>query len=254
MSAKLNRLGVASLLVIAAAACDFEVTNPGPTDDTFLDKPEAHQAVANGAARMLFDALNEVSYTTSAVTREMFPSGSTSNFGISNRQQVGHLEYDDEHIGDGWLSVQRSRYIGETGFDRFADILANDAEAKKLYPNGVSGYKPAVEAALYAAYANRLLGENWCEVVFDGGSIEPRVNALKRAETWFTKAIDAAGSTASLATQKTAAYAGRAAVRVQLGDWAGALTDAAQVSTTFTYYARYEETQQDQYNRIYFAG
>ena len=254
MSAKLNRLGVASLLVIAAAACDFEVLNPGPTNDEFLDKPEAHQAIANGAALYLFDGLNEVSYTTSAVTREMFPSGSTSSFGISNFQQAGRLLYDDEHINDGWLSGQRSRYIGESGYDRIAKTLAEDPAAKAKYPNGVSGYKPAVEAALYAAYANRLLGENWCEVVFDGGSIEPRVNALKRAETWFTKAIDAAGSTASLATQKTAAYAGRAAVRVQLGDWTGALADAALVSTTFTYYARYEETQQDQYNRIYFAG
>ena len=254
MSAKLNRLGVASLMVIAAAACDFEVINPGPTEDSYLDKPEAHQSIANGAALYLFDGLNETSYTVSAVTRELFPAGSTSSFGISNFQQVGRLLYDDEHINDGWLSAQRSRYIGETGFERMADNLASDTAAKAKFPNGVNGYKPAVDAALYAGYANRLLGENWCEVVFDGGSIEPRVNALKRSETWFTKAIDAAGSTASLATQKTAAYAGRAAVRVQLGDWTGALADAALVSTTFTYYARYEETQQDQYNRTYFAG
>ncbi|HSW30183.1 MAG TPA: RagB/SusD family nutrient uptake outer membrane protein [Longimicrobiales bacterium] len=254
MSAKLSRLGVASLLVFAAAACDFEVINPGPTDDRFLDKPEAHQAIANGAALYLFDALNNLSYTTSAVTRELFPAGSTSSFGISNFQQAGRLLYDDEHIYDGpWFPVQRSRYIGESGFARMAATLAEDANKAK-YPNGVNGYKPAVEAALYAAYAYRLLGENFCEVAFDGGSIEPRVNAQKRAETWFTKVIDAAGSTASLATQKTAAYAGRAAVRVQLGDWTGALADAAMVPTTFTYYARYEETQQDQYNRTYFAG
>jgi hypothetical protein len=254
MSAKLSRLGVASLLVIAAAACSFEVTNPGPTDDAFLDQPQAHQAIANGSARYLFDALAEVAYTTSAVTRELFPAGSTSSFGISNRQQAGILEYDDEHIGDGWTSAQRSRYIGETGYARMEEILKTDEAAKKAYPNGVNGYKPAVEAALYAAYANRLLGENWCEVVFDAGSITTRTDALKRAETWFTKAIDAAGSTASLATQKSAAYAGRASVRVHLGDWTGALADAAQVSTAFTYYARYTDTQQDQYNRTYFAG
>ncbi|MHB1192710.1 MAG: RagB/SusD family nutrient uptake outer membrane protein [Longimicrobiales bacterium] len=254
MSAKLNRLGVASLLVIAAAACDFEVINPGPTNDSFLDRPAAHQAMANGVAYYLFDALNELSYTTSAVTRELFPAGSTSSFGISNFQQAGHLQYDDEHINAPWFSGQRSRYVGETGFDRIAKTLAEDEAAKVKYPNGVNGYKPAVEAALYAAYANRLLGENWCEVVFDGGSIEPRVNALTRAQTWFTKAIEAAGSTASLANQKTAAYAGRASVRVHLGDWTGALADAAMVPTTFTFYARYEDTQQDQYNRIYFAG
>jgi hypothetical protein len=244
MSAYLKRLGAGVLVLASAAACDFEVTNPGPTDDTFLDRPEAHQAVANGAANRFFDALNEVSYTTSAVTRETFPSGSTSAFGISNRQQAGILEYDDEHIGDGWTSAHRGRYIGESGFDRFAETN----------PSGNSGYRPAVEAALWAAYASRLIGENWCESAIDGGPIIPRAEMLKRAETWFTKAIDAAGSVAALASFKTAAIAGRASVRVQLGDWAGAVADAGQVPTSFVFYARYEEAQQSEHNRIYWGS
>ncbi|MDP2956995.1 MAG: RagB/SusD family nutrient uptake outer membrane protein, partial [Longimicrobiales bacterium] len=215
---------------------------------------EAHQAVANGSGQRLFDALAEVAYTTSAITRELFPAGSTSSFGISNNQQVGRLLYDDEHIGDGWTSGHRSRYIGEAGYDRIAKALADDPEAKKKFPNGVNGYKPAVEAALYAEYANRLLGENWCESAIDGGAIIPRADQLKRAETWFTKAIDAAGAVTTLASQKSAAYAGRASVRVQLGDWTGALADAALVATTFQYYARYEESEQGFYNRTYFAG
>jgi hypothetical protein len=88
----------------------------------------------------------------------------------------------------------------------------------------------------------------------DGGPIVPRVEILKRAEMWFTTAIDAAGATPALSSQKTAAIAGRASVRVQLGDWPGAISDAAQVATTFVFYARYEDAQQDQFNRIYFAG
>lgn len=244
MTRSLQRLGAVLALVVATTACDFDVTNPGPTNDTFLDKAEAHQAVANGSARLLFQALANVAYTTAAVTREMFPSGSTSAFGISNFQQRGLLLYDDEHINDGpWVPAQRSRYVGESGFDRF---IENGAPA--------TGYRPAVEAALWAAYANRLLGENWCESAVDGGPIITRQEQLKRAETWFTKAMDAAGAVAALASFKTAAIAGRASVRVQLGDWTGALADAAQVPTTFTFYARYEEAQQDQFNRTYFAG
>lgn len=244
MNRSLKRLGAVLALVVGATACDFDVTNPGPTNDAFLDKSEAHQAVANGSARLLFASLANVAYTTAAVTREMFPSGSTSSFGISNNQQRGLLLYDDEHINDGpWVPAQRSRYVGESGFDRF---IANGAPA--------TGYRPAVEAALWAAYANRLLGENWCESAVDGGPIITREEQLKRAETWFTKAMDAAGADAALASFKTAAIAGRAAVRVQLGDWPGAVADAAQVPTTFTFYARYEEAQQDQFNRTYFAG
>ncbi len=124
---------------VAIAGCDFEVSNPGPTPDEFLDNQEAHQAVANGAALLLFDALNEVAYTTSAVTREMFPSGSTSSFGISANQQVGLLLYDDEHA-DSWTPHQQARYVAESGFERFSTALGGQT----------SGYRPSAEAALWA--------------------------------------------------------------------------------------------------------
>ena len=238
---KFTRLGVA-VLVAAGAACDFEVTNPGPTPDDFLDKPEAHQAIANGAARLLYDGLNEVAYTTAAVVREVFPAGSTSAFGISNRQQVGRLEYDDEHIE--WTPHQRARYVAESGFARFEANV----------PTGLTGYRPAVEAALWAGYANRLLGENWCEAVIDGGLIEPRTVFLTRAEQWFTRAMELAGTTASLANVATAARAGRASVRVHLGNWEGAVADAAGVPTDFRFQAQYHATQQTHFNRMFFAG
>lgn len=232
--------GVALTLV----ACDFEVTNPGQTDDAFLDRPEAHQAVANGAARQLYAALANVAYTTSAVTRELFPSGSTSSFGISARQQRGLIEWDDEHVNTPWVQAQQSRYIGESGFERMAETN----------PEGTAGYAPAVEAALWAGYASRLIGENWCESVVDSGPIISRQEMLQRAEEWFTRAITAAGSNAALAEQRTAALAARAAVRMHLGDWAGAVADAGEVPTDFTFWARYESAEQSQFNRTYFAG
>ena len=230
-------------LVVAVGGCDFEVSNPGPTPDEFLDNQEAHQAVANGAALLLFDALNEVAYTTSAVTRELFPSGSTSSFGISANQQVGLLLYDDEHA-DSWTPHQQARYVAESGFDRFATALEGQT----------SGYRPSAEAALWAGYVNRLLGENWCEAVIDGGSPEPGSVWLERAEDWFTTAIEVAGSDAALADIAMAARAGRASVRVHLGDWAGAVADASGVPDDFAFQAQYHNTEQSHYNRIYFAG
>lgn len=233
------RMGLVAAVALAAA-CDFDVENPGPTPDEFLDRPEAHQAMANGAARLFFDALNETMYTTSAVTRELFPSGSTSSFGISASQQIGILRYDDEHVG--WTPHQQARSVAETAFGRFQEVTE------------VNGYRPAAEAALWAGYANRLLGENWCEAVIDGGSAEPRTVFLERAEEWFTTAIEVAGSNAALTNVATAARAGRASVRMHLGDWAGALADAATVPTEFVFQAQYHATQQSQYNRTYFAG
>lgn len=235
------RMGMVVTLAMAAA-CDFDVENPGPTPDEFLDRPEAHQAMANGAARLLFDALNETAYTTSAVTRETFPSGSTSSFGISASQQVGILRYDDEHVS--WTPHQQARSVAETAFARFEETA----------PNGVNGYRPAAEAALWAGYAYRLLGENWCEAVINGGSVEPRTVFLENAEEWFTRAIEVSGSNAALANVATAARAGRASVRVHLGDWAGAVSDAQAVPTDFVFQAQYHATEQSHYNRIYFAG
>ncbi|MEK9501051.1 RagB/SusD family nutrient uptake outer membrane protein [Gaopeijia maritima] len=239
-----SSLAVVATLGLTLVGCDFEVTNPGPTDDRFLDNPEAHQAMANGAARQLFSALANVAYTTSAVSRELFPSGSTSSFGISARQQRGLLEWDDEHINGPWVDAQQSRYIGESGFTRMGETN----------PGGTSAYRPAVEAALWAGFANRLLGENWCEATIDAGPIVSREDMLRRAEEWFTTAITAAGSEPSLAEQRTAAIAGRAAVRMHLGDWAGAVSDAGDVPTDFEFSANYESAQQSEYNRTYFAG
>jgi len=87
----------------------------------------------------------------------------------------------------------------------------------------------------------------------DGGEIITRTAMLQRAEEWFTTAIQTASSGA-FSDEKTAAYAGRASVRANLGDWAGAMSDAAQVPTSFEYDARYETEQQSFFNRIYFAG
>lgn len=237
--------GVALVLLalLFATACDFfEVTNPGPVQDRFLDDRAAHPAVVNGAVRALQDALNNVAYTTAAVTRELFPAGSTSSFGITPRQQQGILGYDDEHTG--WLSHQRARALAEAGYERFKEAIA---------PDPIERYGPAGQIALWAGYAYRLLGENWCELAFDGGPAVPSGEALKKAESWFTTALQISQNLGK-ADQATAALAGRASVRAGLGDWAGATADAAQVPTEFVFNMKYFDLDTDQTNRIFWAG
>lgn len=233
-------LGLALFAGLSVAACDFKVTNPGPVTDSFLENPQAHLALANGAKVLLADALTNVAYTTGAVTREIFPAGSTSAFGISNRQQAGRLEFDDEHVG--WTSHQRARAVAEQGVERFERILGN-----------INTYRPAAEAALWAGYANRLLGYAWCEGVIDGGPVVASSQFLDRAENWFTRAIEI-GTGANLPNFAMAARAGRASVRLDKGDYAGAAQDAAQVPDAFVFNMDYTTQQSSQYNRIYWAG
>lgn len=231
------------LALLPAGACDyFEVTNPGPVQDKFLDDRAAHPAVVNGTVRALQDALNNVAYTTAAVTRELFPAGSTSSFGITPRQQQGILGFDDEHTG--WLSHQRARALAEAGYERFKESID---------PEPIEHYEPAGQIALWAGYAYRLLGENWCELTIDGGPAIPSSEALKRAETWFTTALQTAQNL-NRTELATAALAGRASVRAGLGDWSGATADAAQVPTDFIFNMRYFDLDTDQTNRIFWAG
>jgi hypothetical protein len=196
--------------------------------------------MANGVMTQLADALTNVAYTTAAVTREIFPAGSTGSFGITGAQQIGIIRYDDGHVF--WTPHQRARQMA---VDFMARFEANEDVT-------IQGYGPAVEIALWGGYANRLLGDAFCEAVRDGGSIEPRTVFWEDAETWFGRVITLAGP--DHADLVTAAYAGRAAVRTNLGDWPGALDDAGMVPDDFSFNMEYTTQESSQHNRIYYAA
>ena len=92
-------------------------------------------------------------------------------------------------------------------------------------------------AAAYAGYAYVLLGEGFCTMAISsvnidksltyGGEIQ-RDSVFKLAIARFTEAIDAA-TTANNTSIRTMAYLGRARAKLNLGDYAGAKSDAQQV-------------------------
>lgn len=233
-------VGSALLLTLTLSGCDFDVVNPGPVEDAFLDNRTAHEAMANGVQVQLADALTNVAYTTGAVTREIFPAGSTGSFGITGAQQIGIIRYDDTHVS--WTAHQRARQMATQFMTRFEENENVD----------VQGYEPAVRIALWGGYANRLLGDAFCTAVRDGGAPEPRTVFWEDAEDWFTRTISLAGG--GFPDVVMAAYAGRASVRANLGDWTGAMADAAQVDDDFSWEMPYTTQESSQHNRIYYAG
>src|SRR6266550_2063923 len=114
-------------------------------------------------------------------------------------------------------------------------------------------YDLAAKALLYAGYANRLLGENMCEAVIDGGGPSDYKDYFRRAESALTEAIAVAGG-AGDARVDTAATAARASVRLMLGDDAGAASDAAAVRTDFVFRAVYSIENEDYYNFLYWVN
>ena len=227
--------------VLLLASCQLDVTNPGPIQAEALDDSKALGSVVNGAGRDLAEALNWVAYTGGAVAREIFPAGSTGSFGITPRQQAGTLADDDGN--DWWNQSQRARWTSEDAVERVKRVLGTTAS------NNVN----LAQALVWAGYANRLLGENFCDGVINSGPLEPYTVYLERAEANFTEAITVA-TAASNANLVSAATAGRATVRLLRNNLTGAVTDAATVANTFVYRMPYFTTDLDQYNRIYWAS
>lgn len=247
---------------LAASACDTSVTNPGLIPDDALDKPEAWPAIALGARRGLADALGSSSltggqliYWSAAVSFEINPAGSTGSFGIPPDVQGGLLT--DGTTNADWLSSNQARYVAEAAVRRF----------KRVMPDTLFSSSPFVaQAYLYAGYANRLLGENFCESVIPveapDGSLQPgflgsHLLYFQRAETAFTNALQVA-TAAGQTILARAALMGRASVRADLatsgvGTWADAVADAALVPDTATFSVPYFSQTTDQYNYLYWA-
>jgi starch-binding outer membrane protein, SusD/RagB family len=227
----------ASLVVLAGC----EVTNPGPVADENLDLPTVHQAIVNGAGRKMSQAISFVGYTGALSAREIIAGGQTGNGGHDAITQAGQLLATNNT--NHWGYVHTARWIAEDAIRRFAALPAGAVDA------GVW-----TEAYVWAGYSNRMLGENFCEAVFDGGPKEANVEYFKRAEKHFTDAIAKAPATAAGANLKNAAYAGRASVRVFLKDWTGAVADANQVPLGFAFKVNADVASEDTRNQIYFVN
>jgi hypothetical protein len=236
--------GAASVMVLllALAACDFDVSNPGPVDDPQLNEVGAHNAVVQGASFALSIALWQLGYITGETADEITRSG--RNFCCPKAPpRVGEL-LRTQLEAPTWNVTHRARFVAEAATRRFEEVMGGEANS----------YPPNAWAKLYAGYANRLLGEHMCTAFFDGGPPEPNIRYFERAEVAFTEAI-AVGQAAGVAEVVTAAYAGRASVRGPwLGKWSEAVADAQQVPRAFRFQAVYSAVQESNYNFLQHMG
>ena len=227
-----------SLIAIGAlvglAACDFKVTNPGPTADKFLADTLSLSAQVNGVAYTLGDGMNYQVLHSAVAARELFPTGQSGQFGIEPRNWVGLLVTEEQATP--WNTLSRARWLSDQSLTRLKTALGDAGFAK---------HPLAAQALIWRGFTYRVLGEAMCVSVIDKGPATPARDNLVRAESAFTAAL-AVAQAANTANLVNAAYIGRAQVRADLANWTGAVADAAKVPTAFRYQMPYY-TNVDEY-------
>jgi starch-binding outer membrane protein, SusD/RagB family len=235
-----GRTGIGGVLLIlfALVGCDLSVTNPGPTASERLDDEGAHISVVNGARLLTARALGDLAYIGSEPAREVTTAGRV--FPQKLPVQSGVLTGDDHNRQ--WNLPHQARWMAEDAVRRFENLMDDP-----------DGYDLTSQALKLAGFANRLLGENMCFAVIDGGPSEPHDVHFQRAEVAFTRAIQSAERTGQPDVAR-ASLAGRAQVRLLLGDYQGAASDASQIPTDFVHNARYSDETLDQRNIVYWTN
>ena len=220
---KVSRLGTSLLLLLGMAGCDFEVTNPGPVGDELLNEPDVFQAVVNGVKREMNGIYSFMGINQAVRTRELHVAELDNWRRVSLKQHKGIADAEPYH--DPWNETTSAVWLAKDAIRRAGEIWDGA---------GFNSSPIVAEAHLWSGYSHRIYADFYCQVVFDGGMAQDSDVALAIAENAFSKAIEIAGA-AGNAEFKSAGYAGRASIRIQTGDWAGAVSDAGMVATDFSY-------------------
>ena len=228
----LGQRAAIGLLTLTIAACDLGVTNPGPIADDALNTRSAMEPLVNGMASDLSAVYDDVGYYMGIASGDITHTGV---FEPEQFMQVGDIL--PRHVNDLWSEMHRARWTAETGIERMREVLGDEFNSSPL----------PIQAYIWAGYANRVLGENVCQAVIDGGAPQPVAVHFGRAEEQFTHAIQLAEQQGESALLERA-YAGRAQVRLALEDWSGAASDAAQVPDAFEFEAMYSDATGREYN------
>ncbi len=224
-------------LAVAAGACGdlLDITNPGQIDAEGLNDPSAIPGLIVGMSA-------DLSYGLIAVAADGSIAADEHNNGAT---ETGRSMFDagilaPEYVNSHWDRMQRSRWVAETGIERIREMLGDDFETVQAAPR----------AHLFAGFSNRILGENFCEAVIDGGPAEPRTVYLERAMGQFSEARRLAQLQGEGAWVH-AALAGMAQIAVNLGDWSAAVGYAEQVPVDFVFEAIFSANSSRENNSIY---
>ena len=233
------------LMVGGLTGCDdlLEVELPGVVDESALEDPAISGLLVNSAIADFECAYNNYTFGSSAFSDEMWHSS-----GAQIDREWGGRIIDANHQNMAQAPCQG------TGFGQYTPIQTARTEAEDAvrriteFPDADVPDKASLIATAhaYAGYNYVMLGEAFCEMAIDGGSLLTPDQVLRMAEEHFTQALS--GGTAEIVNM---ARVGRARVRLDLGDGPGALSDAQAVPEGFMKVASRGDDHPRRYNKGY---
>jgi starch-binding outer membrane protein, SusD/RagB family len=240
--------GAAALgvMMLMASGCELGVFDPGRIEDADLNDPRAIAPLVAGAeGEFAFATTGERPGGTygavSFLTDEIVHSGQF--VGMRDWSNAGYIGSGVAETSSRWAYASRARWMAEEAERRITTILEGLGQDPSRDLN-------IARVVNWAGFSNRVMGDTFCNAVIDGGPLQPNSAFYTRAEAHFTKAIGVA-TAAGNDSLTIAAHAGRAQVRMMLGNWAGAVADAARVPTSYVHEARHSENSSREHNGLH---
>ena len=244
------RLAVLLGLVLLIGCKDFlRVSLPGVVKESSLSDPSLAPLLVNSAIGDFECAFDNFTFGSSAFSDE---TQSVSGQQI-NREWGGRLitpDHTDYVFGTcaangfgQYTVIQTARFQAADMFNRIQAFPDSAVPRKALF---------LATLAAYHGYSYVMLGEQFCSMAVDGGPLMTPRQVVTRAESIFTSAITLAQSAgASADSIRYMALVGRARVRLDLGNTAGATADAQLVPVGFRKVATRDAGLSSRWNKNY---
>lgn len=236
-----------ALSATALAGCGdlLDVELPGQVPEEALDNPSLSPVlVASVKADFECAWANYVAGTALISDQFIQASGNLvqRNWG-TRRVDSSDASYATAGCGSAYgiySPLHIARFQGEDIFRRITDFPDAEVPNKTL---------SLATVRIYGAWALLALGEGFCEMAIDGGGLMTQQEVMALSEQHFTEGL-ALATQADNADMKNFALAGRARIRLDLGNLTGALADATLVSAGYVKNASRDETSAGRYNPI----
>ena len=228
--AQRTALSLFALLLFSSCEDIFEVVNPGPILDTALDEEASGKTVLTGAIADVEVSANMFILYSGVASTDMNADATRPWVQIPS---TGSLEPINDEV---WAPGHLGRWSAEAAIERLTTSQSAGASS------------PLVAAAyLWAGDANRLLGDNVCITVIDGGAPSSSDDHYKRAIEHFNNAITGAKAAGDTDIE-TAALAGKAQCNLILGNYADAASDAGKIDDDFLFVAHRDDNSSREHN------